>query len=148
MMLYNRRVRSSETQIAMKKAFAIILNMLILFSLSTGLSFCFCAENAECKSSDRSQNEIKASSSFITNSIPKVGVQDCCSDCYKSSDLDALTGLLADLNPFEEAIVLFGESFLKKLVTDVEILAIERGPPIVSSPSFSEVFIKTERILV
>ena len=132
----------------MKKIVATILNMLILLSLSTWLPFCFCAESAECKSTDNLQNEIKASSSNIANSITQVSVKDCCSDCYESSDADALTGLHADLNQFEEIIILFGQSFLKNLITYVELLKTERGPPPLSSPSVSEVLIKTERILI
>ncbi|MDX2107829.1 MAG: hypothetical protein SFY67_15610 [Candidatus Melainabacteria bacterium] len=133
---------------AMKKTFAIILNILILFSLSTGQPFCFCVENAECKSTSNLQNEIKAPSSFVAHSIAQVSVNDCCSDCYKSSDADTLIGLQADLNPLEEAIVFWGETYLKKLITHLEISAIERAPPTLTSTNFSEFFIKTERILI
>jgi len=133
---------------AMKKIFAIILNMLILYSLIIGQPSCFCVENAECKSTSNLQNEIKASSSFVAHSIPQVSVKDCCSDCYEPSDSDNLIGLQADLNPLEEAIVFWDETYLKKLITNLEILAIERAPPTLTSTNFNEFFIKTERILI
>lgn len=132
----------------MKKTLAIILNLLILFSLSTGLSFCFCAENAECKSTYKVNFETKENNDNISLSNTQISAKDCCSDCYKHSDAEVLNGARNETNPFEDPILFFNESCFEKLACHSELFDSKRGPPKNVSLICDAVFFKTQRILI
>lgn len=132
----------------MKKTVAIILNTIFLVGLWTGLSFCYCSEDDDCKSVLKSQYTQNIAINADQDSRRQLNSKDCCSNCYKYSNTTVLSNSNLDFDNFEGFVCIYVVPKLKKFTSREDKPGIGRGPP---KPvlRYNEIsFLKTERILI
>lgn len=146
-MLYNPSKSDLGNLLVMKKTVAIILNTVILLSLWTGLSSCYCTETDECRSIVKSQSA-KCSISVEQSLKSQLSKKDCCSDCFKYSNTNILSESNLDSNPSRAIAFFYTISRLETLTSRKDQSTLVRGPPKSFSPVWKKAFLETVRILI
>jgi len=87
------------------KLLTITLNLLFLFIFGAG-QICFCTESDNCQGATNISFAGKVASSdrkVFQSECTSASSQDCCADCFNSTDVAALAGNLFDGSNFESA---------------------------------------------